>query len=158
MYRLRKVGILVSIAVLSCLLIPGAALGAPPTIERVEIDGVNDELSEFLTEECGVPVTVAEEGHFIIRSFDRATGVTEVFTVNLGLTATSASGVYRFRDVGADATRVLPDGTLVVSIIGQLPFDFTGIVKLDGEGNVILESNGDRGEKQLAAACAALNP
>lgn len=157
MFSLRRLGIVVSIVVLTGLLTPGVAFGARPTIERVDVSETFED--EFLTQECGVPVTTTVEGHFIIRTFgDEATGVVEVFTVNLGFTATSEYGEFQFRDVGADVTRVQPDGTLVVSIIGQVPFEFTGIVKLDGDDNVILESAGNRGEKQLAAACAALSP
>lgn len=157
MFSWRKVGLVTSVVVLTGLLTPGLALGAPPTIERVDVSETFPD--DMLTEECGVAVTTTVEGHFIIRAFeDRTTGVTEVFTVNIGYTATSQYGEFRLRDVGADVTRRLPDGTLVVSVIGQVPFDFTGIVREDGQGNVIFESGGDRGAKQLAAACAALSP
>jgi hypothetical protein len=153
----RRVVIVVSFVMLTGLLTPGPALGAAPTIERIEISETFPD--ELLTEECGVAVTTTVEGRIIVRTFeDRTTGVPQLLTINLGYTAASAFGAYQFRDVGADLVRVRPDGTVVVSIIGQVPFEFTGIVKEDGDGNVIFESGGDRGAKQLAAACAALNP
>lgn len=157
MFIWRKLGTVASMVVLAGLLTPGVALAAKPTIERVEVSDTFED--EFLTEECGVEVTTTVEGQFAVRTFeDRTSGVTEVFTINVGLTATSEYGEFRFRDVGADVTRVLPDGTLVVSISGQVPFEFAGIEREDGDGNVIFESGGDRGTKQLAAACAALSP
>ena len=39
----------------------------------------------------------------------------------------------RFRDVGADVVRIEPDGTATLMIIGQVPFDFTGVLKIDLE-------------------------
>ena len=153
----RRFVIVVSFAMLTGLLTPGPALGAAPTIERIEISETFPD--DFLTEECGVAVTTTVEGEIIVRTFEtRTTGATQLLTINVAYTATSAFGTYRFRDVGADLVRVGSDGTVVVSIIGQVPFEFTGIVKEDGDGNVIFESGGDRGTKQLAAACAALNP
>ena len=157
MFSWGKLGIGTSMGVLAGLLTPSVALAAKPTIERVEVSDTFED--EFLTEECGVAVTTTVEGHFTARVFDdRTSGVTDVFTVNLGFTATSESGEFRFRDVGADVTRILPDGTVVVSIVGQVPFAFAGIEREDSEGDIIFESGGDRGTKQLAAACAALAP
>jgi hypothetical protein len=157
MFSWRRLSLVTSIVVLTGLLTPGLALAAKPTIERLEVSDTFED--EFLTEQCGVAVTTTFEGKLAARSFENRTkGVTEVFTINIGFTATSDHGEFRFRDVGADVTRVLPDGTLVVSISGQIPFTFTGIEREDGEGNVIFESGGDRGTKQLAAACAALTP
>jgi hypothetical protein len=50
--------------------------------------------------------------------------------------------------------RIEPDGTVVLSITGQVPFAFAGVLKIDLEtGDVILESR-DRSEEQLAKACA----
>jgi hypothetical protein len=63
---------------------------------------------------------------------------------------------YRFRDVGADQVRVEPDGTAVLLIIGQVPFEFTGVVKIDLEtGELILEPQHSL-EGNLEKACAAL--
>jgi hypothetical protein len=125
----------------------------PPVIERIQVEETFPD--DFLTEECGVPVTTTVRGAFTTISFPgEGTGSTELRTVNLGFTATAGDNTVRFRDVGADLLRVEPDGTAVLSIIGQIPFDFTGVLKIDLEtGEVILEPQhfGD-----VADVCAAL--
>jgi hypothetical protein len=148
-------GCAASVLVLVGALIPGVASGAPPTFERIAVDETFPD--EFLTEECGVPVSTRAQGHIIIRSFSGGgTGVVEVRTINVGLTATAAGRVFRFRDVGADVTRIEPDGTAVLLISGQVPFDFAGVLKIDLEtGEAILEPR-NRSEEQLARACAVL--
>jgi hypothetical protein len=84
--------------------------------------------------ECGVPVTTRAQGHIIVRTFPgEGTGVAEVRTINVSLTATAGGRVFRFRDVGADVTRIEPDGTAVLSITGQVPFAFAGVLKIDLE-------------------------
>ena len=59
-------------------------------------------------------------------------------------------------DVGADLTRIEPDGTLVLSVIGQVPFDFAGVLKIDPETGEVIHEPKDRSEKQLAKACRFL--
>ena len=129
------------------------ALAAPPVIERIQVEDSFPD--EFLTEVCGVPVTTTVEGFATTRTFSReGTGAIQLTTVNLTFTATAGDNSVRARDVGADLLRVEPDGSLVLSIIGQLPFDFTGVLKLDPEtGEVILEPQHFR---QLADACEIL--
>jgi hypothetical protein len=146
---------LASVLVLVGALIPGVASGARPTFERIAVDVTFAD--ESLTEECGVPVTTRAQGHIIVRTFSRAgTGVVEVGTINVGHTATADGRVFRFRDVGADVTRIEPDGTAVLLISGQVPFEFAGVLKIDLEtGEAILEPR-DRSEEQLARACAVL--
>lgn len=135
--------------------IPGVASGAPPTIERIPVDDTS--VDEFLSEECGVEVTTRARGHIIVRTFERdRTVVLAVRTITVGLTAMADGRVFRFRDVGADVTRIEPDGTAVLLISGQVPFDFAGVLKIDLEtGEAILEPR-DRSEEQLARACAVL--
>ena len=153
MTRQSLTGWVVSVLVLG-VLTPGVASGAAPTFERIDVD--DSFADEFLTEECGVAVTTTARGHITVRTFEDGTGPTTVRTINIGLTATAGDRTFRFRDVGADVERVEPDGTIVLSIIGQVPFDFAGVLKIDLEtGEVILEPR-DRSEKQLARACAAL--
>jgi hypothetical protein len=102
-------------------------------------------------------VTTRAQGHITVRTFEEdGTGVVEVRTINVVLTATADGRVFRFRDVGADVTRIEPDGTVVLLISGQVPFEFTGVLKIDLEtGEAILEPR-DRSEEQLARACAVL--
>jgi hypothetical protein len=140
----------------------GAGLSAPtvvgaagPTTERILIDEEFEDL--FLSDVCGVPVTTRIEGFVIERTFDgEGTGPVQLNTINLGFTATSGDRTFRFRDVGADLTRIEPDGTAVLLIIGQVPAGFAGILKIDLEtGEAILEPK-DRSEWQLEKACEAL--
>lgn len=131
----------------------GPAVAAPPVIERVQFeDSFHD---EFLTEACGVDVTTALSGRVTtITSSGEDPRLIQVRTINVGLTATAGDNTFRFRDVGADMLRVEPDGTLVLSIIGQVPFDFTGVLKIDLDtGEAILEPHHFL---DTARACAAL--
>jgi hypothetical protein len=155
MTRRRITGCVASVLVLVGALIPGVASGAPPTFERIPVDDTFAD--EFLTDACGVPVTTTVRGHIIVRTFSgEGTGVAELTTISLSFTATAGERTFRFRDVGADLVRIEPDGTAVLSIIGQVPFDFAGVLKIDLEtGEAILEPR-DRSEEQLARACAAL--
>jgi hypothetical protein len=106
---------------------------------------------------CGVVVTSHLEGTFIVRTFSgEGTGVAELSTINIGVTATADDRIFRFRDVGAAFVRIEPDGTAVLSITGQVAFFFAGVLKIDLEmGEAILEPR-DRSEEQLARACAVL--
>jgi hypothetical protein len=138
----------------AALIAPGA-MATQPTMERFDIDETFTE--PFLTKECGVEVTVHVEGHLIFRMFDgEATGPAELRTINIAVTATADGNTYAFRDVGADLVRIEPDGTAILMITGQVPFAFTGLLKIDLEtGEAILEPQRSR-EKQLDEACAVL--
>jgi hypothetical protein len=155
MTRRRLTGYLAGVLVVAGLVGPGVGLGAPPEIERIDVDDTF--VDEFLSEACGVTVTTTARGHIIVRTFSgEGTGVVEVGTINIGLTATAGDRTFRFRDVGVDLTRIEPDGTAVLQIVGQVPFDFAGVLKIDLEtGEVILEPH-FRGEEQLARACEVL--
>jgi hypothetical protein len=148
-------GWVASIIVLAGVLSPGVGVGAPPTIERFEVDETFSD--EFLSEACGVEVTTHIEGIVIERTFSGdGTGATQVSTINIAITATAGDRTFRFRDVGGDLTRIEPDGTAVLYITGQVPFFFAGVLKIDLEtGEAIFEPR-DRSEQQLARACAVL--
>jgi hypothetical protein len=127
----------------------------PPVIERIQFEEtVPDEL---LTEVCGVPVTATVRGRITTISFSGdGTGPVELRTLNFAITATSGNNTFRFRDVGGDLVRIEPDGTAVLSIIGQVPFFFTGVLKIDLEtGEAILEPQHSL-EDEIAEACAVL--
>ena len=142
------------ILVVAAVLVPGALAGKP-TFERFTVDETFAD--EFLTEECGVPVTSHAEGHVTVRTFSGdGTGPARVSSVNVAVTATAGDNTYRFRDVGADHTQVKPDGSVIVMIIGQLPFDFAGVLKIDPATGDVLHEPQDNREGQLEKACAAL--
>ena len=134
---------------------PSAGFGARPVIERIPVDETFED--EALSEECGVAVTTTVRGYVIERTMSgEGTGAVFGRTLNLGFTATAGDRTFRFRDVGADVTRIEPDGTMVLLISGQVPFDFAGALIIDLEtGEAILEPQ-LRGEEQLAKACAVL--
>jgi hypothetical protein len=136
--------------------VPGSAAGAPPTIVREDIDETF--VDEALSEACGVEATVHLTGHAITRTRE-GRGVLEVVTVNLTGIITSEFGSFRVKDVGSDQTRVTPDGQVIVSITGQVPFFFKGVLKFDGDTEELLnEPNFAAGERQIERACAQLNP
>jgi hypothetical protein len=86
-------------------------------------------------------------------------GVREIFTVNLTGIITSEFGSFKVKDVGSDATRVTRTGQVIVSIRGQVPFLFKGVMKFDGTTEEPLNNpNFAAGERQIERACAALNP
>jgi hypothetical protein len=150
----RFIGWLVATMAVAAVLAGGAA-AAPPTIERIEVDESFPD--DFLTEACGVPVTTTATGHVIMRTFpDEGTGAVELNTLNISLTAAAGDNVYRFRDVGADLVRVEPDGTAILMIVGQVPFGFTGVLKIDlATGETILEPQHSL-EGRVEEACAKL--
>jgi len=151
----RSSGWVVIVCALAAFAWAGVAVGAPPTIERINVD--ESFADEFLTEECGVPVNVTAQGHVILRVFSGdGTGVAQVNTISIALTATAGDRTFRFRDVGADVVQIKPDGSLVLLISGQVPFAFAGVLKIDPDTEEVILEPRDRSEEQLAKACRAL--
>jgi len=147
-----------SIAVLcaAAALVPASAVGAPPTIVREEIDVTF--VDEALSEACGVTATAHLTGFLIFREREGG-GVLDVFTINATGVITSEFGSFRVKDVGSASTRITPDGQVIVSLRGQGPFFFKGVLKFDGTtGELLNEPNFAAGERQIKRACAALNP
>jgi hypothetical protein len=134
----RRRGLTLVAAVLSivaCLWV-GPANAGKPTVEVIEVDETFAD--EFLTEECGVDVTTHVVGRVRLRDFDRTKGTITVNNVNLTLTATAGDNTARFRDVGSDHVRITPDGQMILSITGQVPFEFKGVLKIDPETGEVL--------------------
>ena len=154
MSRRSGMACLAGILVVAAALAPGALAGKP-TIERITVDDTFADA--FLTAECGVPVVTHVSGHIAVRTFSGGgTGPAEIRTLNIAVTATSGDNTYRFRDVGADHVQIKPDGTAILMIIGQIPFDFTGVLKIDlATGDVIHEPHHSL-EGRVEDACAAL--
>ena len=126
-----------------------AAVAAPPEVITIS-DTVHD---DFLSEACGVDVTTTINGTVRIREFDRETGLVAVATVNVALTATAGDNTFRFRDVGSDVFLQRGEG-LVHLVVGQLPFEFTGVLKInETTGEVLLEPRHTVGTDR---ACAFL--
>ncbi|KGN30494.1 hypothetical protein N802_06675 [Knoellia sinensis KCTC 19936] len=135
----------------------GPAQADAPTIERIEFEETFHD--DFLTGECGVDVTTTVRGFTIFKQFTGAQqNLLQLTTVNITGTATSDFGTMRFKNVGADHMMVAPDGTVTLRVIGQLPFEFTGVLVFDlGTGEVIKVPH-FRGEEQVGKACRFLAP
>lgn len=155
--RLRS-GVIALAAVLVCGVVVAPAFAGKPTITREAVDVTFED--EFLTDECGVAVETRVTGFQASRTFTDGKGrLLEVFTINDTLTATSAFGSFKFKDVGADVTRITKDG-VVHQIIGQLPFWFNGTMWENPITGEVLKSptGADQFESTLEDACAALAP
>ena len=145
----------VTVIALVGLVWAGVAAGAAPTIERINIDETFAD--DFLTDACGIDVTTTVHGFVIERIFSgEGAGVPQVNTISIGLTATAGDRTFRFRDVGADVVQIQADGTLVLLITGQVPFEFAGVLKINPETEEVILEPRDRSEEQLAKACRAL--
>ena len=138
MRRVRTIGMLAVLGALLTVVLGATAAAAQAPVK--EVIQVNETFAdEFLTEECGVPVTTTATGRVTVFTFN-GTVLQEMTTLNISLVATAGDNQARFRDVGIDQVRVQPDGTVILSIIGQVPFEFTGVMKINLDtGEVILE-------------------
>jgi hypothetical protein len=149
---MKKVPVVLAILVAAVVSVSVATAGAPE-LERFDIDVTSPD--PFLTAECGVAVTTRERGHVIVRVWDREKGTVELRTLNIALTAMAGDNVYRFRDVGADHVTLTKDGP-VLSIIGQIPFGFIGILKIDLTTGDVIHEPGHDISGRLDDACEAL--
>jgi len=145
---------LAAVAALGVGVVPAAAAAAGPTFERETISF--EAPDAFLTAECGVPVTIAGEGHATNRYFQETgrAGIRYVRSVNVAITASAGDNEVTFRDVGADVEVLLPDGTRVLSLVGQLPFWFTGVLKIDPDSGEVLQE--PQHYTDATAVCEAL--
>jgi hypothetical protein len=126
------------LAAAGLVLTASPALAAAPSFDRETISFEFE--SGSLTEACGVPVTVSGEGSAINRSFAETgrQGVRYVRSVNVAVTFSSGDRSITLRDVGADVERVTPDGSRILLVVGQLPFDFHGSIQIDLETDEVL--------------------
>jgi hypothetical protein len=145
------VSLLVAVGVMG----PGVASAAAPTFERITID--DSFVDEQVSEACGVLVTVTVQGQITFRTFpDEGTGLVTLNTLNIGVIGTADGRTFRFRDVGGDLVRIEPDGTLVLLVTGQVPFQFAGALIVDLETDEVILEPRDRSEEQIARACKFL--
>jgi hypothetical protein len=140
MRRQRNLGLYVGLAALlvGALAETAAAVGKPE-IETITFSDTFED--EFLTDECGVDVTTSVDGRITFFTFpDQPVGPQDLSSFHVNLVATAGDNSVRFNDVGIDLVRVEPDGTVVLMVIGQVPFEFTGALIIDLDtGEVILE-------------------
>jgi hypothetical protein len=133
------VGVLAALGALLVVVLGATAAAAQaPEKEVIPIDEMF--VDPFLSEECGVEVTVTETGRVTVFTFPDGTVLQSLTTLNVEVVLTAGDNQIWIRDVGIDQVRVQPDGTVILSIVGQVPLGFTGVMKIDLEtGEVILE-------------------
>jgi hypothetical protein len=136
----RQLGLFLGMVGLVVLLLTEVATaGGKPMRETITFSDTFED--EFLTDECGVEVTTSVDGR--VSSFtypDQAVGPQEITSVHVNFVSTAGDNAVRFKDVGVDVIRVEPDGTVVLMVVGQVPFEFTGALMIDQTtGEVILE-------------------
>jgi hypothetical protein len=142
MRRRRTSGVLAVLGALFVVVLGATAAAAQaPVKETIQVD---DEtfVHEGLSEACGVEVTATESGFITFLTFpDRPVGPLELHSFHLDLLLTAGDQQVLFKDVGIDLFRVQPDGTVILSIVGQAtPLMFTGVLKINLDtGEVILE-------------------
>jgi hypothetical protein len=139
MRRRRTSGVLAVVGAL--LVVVLGATGAVAQAPEKEVISVEDTfVEEFLSEECGVEVTVTVTGRVTEFIFLDGVVLQDLSTLNVEVVWTAGDNQIRVRDVGGDQVRVQPDGTVILSIIGQVPLEFTGVLKLNPEtGEILLE-------------------
>src|SRR5918999_2913370 len=115
------------------------ATAAPPEMETITFSDTFED--EELTAACGVDVTTSVNGRLTFITFpDRPVGPQELTSVHVDFVASAGDNQVRFKDVGVDLIRIAPDGTVTLMIVGQVPFEFTGALKINlTTGEVILE-------------------
>jgi hypothetical protein len=143
---------LAGVVVIAAVIAPVAFAGKP-TMERFDLD--TSFADGDLSAECGVAVTTHVRGHIIFRTFAGG-GNVSLNTLNFALTATAGDNTYRFRDVGADHVVVKKDGTEILSVVGQIPFDFIGVLKINLTTGEVIHEPGHDVSGRLEGACAAL--
>lgn len=97
--------------------------------------------SSILTPACGVEVTITVSGSLRVLTFpDRPVAAPDLTIANLDWVATAGTNKVRFRNVSVEQVRVEPDGTVIVSVAGHRPVEFTGVMKINLDtGEVVHE-------------------
>jgi hypothetical protein len=131
--------ILTAAALVTLALGVSGATAAPPERETIRFSDTFED--EELTAACRVDVTTTLKGRITFITFpNRPVGPQELTSVHVDFVASADDNRVRFKDVGIDLVRVAPNGTVTFMIVGQVPFEFTGAMKINlTTGEVILE-------------------
>lgn len=126
-------------AVLVVALAPTAGAGGKPVKETITFSGTFDD--EELSDACGVAVTTSFSGRVLVFEFpNRPVGPQDLNSVHVNFVARAGDNAVRINDVGIDRVQIRPDGTAILNVVGQVPFEFTGILKVNlTTGEVIHE-------------------
>jgi hypothetical protein len=134
------IGSLVGLSAMFLFLVAApAGAGGKPITETVTFSETFDD--EELTDVCGVEVTTTLDGRLTFFTFpDRPVGPQDLTSVHVSFVARAGDNAVRFHDVGIDMISIMPDGTAILMIVGQVPFEFTGALMIDlATGEAILE-------------------
>ena len=135
-----------------------AAGGESPVVQHVAIDSAG--VDEFLTENCGFTVLYSVKGRVTLRLFGFGSEVEQgpqlIQSLNLTTTVTANGNTFTFRRAGVEAFQVTPDGAVVFSISGNVPFMFTGSLRIDLDAGVALVVPRHDTRDDFLGACAAL--
>ena len=128
-------------------------MGRSPEPETITFSDTFED--EFLSDACGVDVTTTLNGRITFLAFpDRPVGVQDITSVHVDLLASAGDNRVRFKDVGVDLVRISPDGTLTLMVVGQIPFDFTGALKVDLRPGRSSWSHGTPSTRLARAGCS----
>ena len=153
--RIHRRALPLGAVLLSLGLAAPAAEGAKPSLERIVVD--DQFVDEGLSEICGFEITLRAMGKVTLREFPDGR-LDAVNNVNVVVTLSANGNTYTLHDVGADVAKVLKDGTIQLAIIGQVPFGFTGVLKIDPETEEVSHEPRHSTEDEIEDACAALAP
>jgi hypothetical protein len=154
MHAFRSPTLFLTVAALVTLALGvSGATAAPPERETITFSDTFED--EELTAACGVDVTTSVNGRLTFITFpDRPVGPQELTSVHVDFVASAGDNQVRFKDVGVDLIGVAPDGKVTLMIVGQVPFEFTGALKINlTTGEVILEP---RHTVDMTRACRLL--
>ena len=151
----RALGVVTALTLTATAMTTIPAAAAPPTIERQVIDETF--IDPELVRACGVPITVTVSGFLLDRQFQRdGAGVQSVLTLNLTATAVAGGNTYRFKDVRTEIVRQDRSGDEILLVAGQIPFGFSGVLRINLTTGEVLHEPRERRDRQFAEACAAL--
>ena len=164
---------ILGLGLLGAMLVAAPVSAAQPVIDRQSVDDTF--VDEFLTEACGVEVTAHITGHVTFRVFLDANGdpARELNNYGIAVTFESENGIVRAVDTGADRITHLPDGSLVLTIIGnarsinipgqgRVHFNVgttTLLITFDANGDAsveLLSQHGQHDETETEAICSVL--
>jgi hypothetical protein len=128
MKRRRSSGLLAVLGALFVVVLGATAAAAQaPVKEVIQVDDTF--VDPVLSAECGVEVTVTQTGQVTIITFPDGKVLQSVSPLNLAVVFSA----------GVDQVRVQRDGSLILSIVGQVPVGFTGVLKINPETEEVLQ-------------------
>jgi hypothetical protein len=165
----RRVLRVTSLGLLAALLIVAPVSATQPQMERIELDDLF--VNPFLSEACGVEVTMRLTGHLTFRLFTDADGnpVGEVDNYIIHIRSWSVNGEIHANNVHLDRVTYLDDGSVVIVMAGNHDSASTpgegrffsdvgrSMLVIDADGNETLTPLGGQHDTDLvAAACSIL--